>query len=98
MPGASFPRTLLEFQLRFQTPEACRAYLRYVRWPEGFVCPRCRGRQAFALPRRHLDQCKACGAQVSLTAGTVMHHSHLSLPQWFWAAYLMSTSPCKYLS
>jgi len=89
--GASFPRTLIEFQLRFQTAEACRAYLRYVRWPEGFCCPRCRGPQAFVLPRRTLDQCKTCGYQVSLTAGTVMHHSHLALPQWFWAAYLMST-------
>lgn len=86
-----FPRTLLEFQTRFQTPEACRAYLRYIRWPEGFWCPRCRGHQAFPLPRRNLDQCKGCGYQASLTAGTIMHRSHVSLPQWFWAAYLMST-------
>ncbi len=91
MPGVSFPRTLLEFQARFPTPEACRAYLRLVRWPEGFVCPRCRGPEAFALPRRNLDQCKACGYQVSLTAGTILHRSRVPLPQWFWAAYLMST-------
>lgn len=89
--SAAFPRTLLEFQHRFPTPEACRAYLRYVRWPEGFCCPRCHGQQAFALPRRHLEQCKGCRHQTSLTAGTVMHGSHLALTYWFWTAYLMST-------
>jgi len=91
LQGVSFPRTLLEFQARFPTPEACRAYLRLVRWPDGFFCPRCRGDQAFSLPRRNLEQCKSCGYQVSLTAGTILHRSHVSLPQWFWAAYLMST-------
>jgi transposase-like protein len=43
------------------------------------------------LPRRHLDQCKVCGYQVSLTAGTLLHRSRVPLPQWFWAAYVMST-------
>jgi len=35
------PRTLLEFQRLFATDEQCADYLYNLRWPEGFVCPRC---------------------------------------------------------
>jgi len=40
---------------------------------------------------RRVWQCKGCGAQTSVTAGTVMHASHLPLRLWFWAAYLVAT-------
>lgn len=36
-------------------------------------------------------QCKDCGAQTSVTAGTVMHGTRQSLRLWFWAAYLVAT-------
>src|SRR5439155_21092574 len=36
-------------------------------------------------------QCAACERQVSVTAGTVLHGSHLSLRTWFLAAWLMAT-------
>src|SRR5271155_3596864 len=35
--------------------------------------------------------CPACGRQTSVTAGTIMHASKLSLTKWFWAAFLMAT-------
>jgi len=38
-----------------------------------------------------LWQCVECRYQVSVTAGTVMHKTRLSLRLWFWAAYLMAT-------
>jgi len=41
--------------------------------------------------RRHLWQCKRCGYQASVTAGTVMHKTRTSLTLWFWAAYLVAT-------
>lgn len=40
---------------------------------------------------RGLWQCKGCGRQTSVTAGTVLHRTRLPLTMWFWAAYLMST-------
>jgi ISXO2-like transposase domain/Transposase zinc-ribbon domain len=83
--------TILEFQQRFGTEEACREYLFVSRWPEGFVCPACGGREAGAETRRHLWVCTACGRQTSITAGTVMHRTRLELRTWFWAAYLVST-------
>jgi transposase-like protein/ribosomal protein L37AE/L43A len=86
-----FPLTILEFQQRFGTEEACREYLFASRWPDGFVCPACGGRDAGAQTRRHLWVCTACGRQTSITAGTVMHKTRLPLRTWFWASYLVST-------
>ncbi len=86
-----FPKTLAEFQRQFADEAACRAYLALSRWPESYRCPACRHAAAFELPRRHLWQCKSCGHQTSVTAGTILHRSKLPLTQWFWAAYLMAT-------
>ena len=41
--------------------------------------------------RRAVWQCRACGAQTSVTAGTVMHGTRTPLRLWFWAAYLIAT-------
>ncbi len=35
------PLTLTEFIERFGTEEACRTYLRDLRWPDGVRCPKC---------------------------------------------------------
>lgn len=91
MARPEFPQTVQEFQQRFSTEDACRQRLFQCRWPEGFVCPRCSWREYFRHPHRHLTQCKACGYQVSVTAGTVMHRTRTPLTTWFWAAFLVST-------
>ncbi len=81
----------MEFQSRFPDEAACRAYLFGSRWPEGYRCPRCGGEAVGAEHRRHLWQCKRCGHQTSVTAGTVMHKTRTPLTLWFWAAYLVAT-------
>src|SRR5713101_5342183 len=90
MPRPSFPRNLPEFQRQFATEEACEQYLAACRWPDGFVCPRCQHRRAYAVAHRRW-QCAGCRHQVSLTAGTVLHNTKTPLTIWFWAAYLMVT-------
>ncbi len=40
---------------------------------------------------RRVWQCRGCGAQSSVTAGTVMHGTRMPLRLWFWAAYLVAT-------
>src|SRR5260370_28617989 len=91
MARPDFPRSVMEFQRQFASEEGCLAYLVQCRWPDGFVCSRCRATEAFALPKRSLWQCKGCGYQVSVTAGTVLHRSRQPLTTWFWAAYLVVT-------
>jgi hypothetical protein len=89
---SDFPRSLLEFQRRFPDDAACATYLAAVRWPHGFVCPECGSTRACLLTTKaHTYQCYACLRQTSVTAGTVMHKTHLPLTVWFWAAYLMAT-------
>ena len=91
MGRPDFPRTIMDFQERFATEAACLEYLAASRWPEGFVCPGCGARTAWVLERRRLWQCRDCRLQTSVTAGTVMHKTHLPLRVWFWAAYLVAT-------
>jgi transposase-like protein len=83
--------SVLEFQDRFATEDACREYLFASRWPDGFVCPGCDGQRTGARTRRNLWVCGGCGLQNSVTAGTVMHGTHTPLRTWFWAAYLVAT-------
>jgi len=92
VPRPSYPLSILEFQDRFATEEACREYLFASRWPDGYVCPACGSVRSGEMHRRRLVwQCKDCGQQTSATAGTVMHGTHTPLRTWFWAAYLVAT-------
>lgn len=62
-PGFPFPLTIMDFQERFATEEACRAYLFECRWPEGFRCRRCGGGEVGVMHRsRRVWQCKSWGA------------------------------------
>ena len=91
MGRPDFPQSLKEFPARFREDDAGRKYLAACRWPEGFRCARCGQGAAFELPQRRLWQCKACGRQTSLTAGSALHRTRLPLTVWFWAAYLVTT-------
>jgi len=81
-----YPRTLLELERRFSTVEACREYLFALRWPEGFVCPRCQGGQAWRMDRG-LWLCAACRYQASVMAGTIFQDTRLPLTLWFRAIW-----------
>ena len=72
-----FPKTLMEFQQYFPDEEACARHLVRIRWPEGFKCSACGllGEPWRLLSRPHVLECRHCGYQTSLTAGTVMHRS-----------------------
>lgn len=85
--GMSF----VEFQKRFQTEEQCLEYLKEVRFPDGFICPRCGYMEAYWIDTRKLLQCKHCRHQTSLIANTIFHRTHLPLWKWFWAMYLVGT-------
>ena len=83
--------TFWEFRTRFSTEEACRAELFRLRFPNGFVCPKCGCTEYYPVRGRNTFQCRACRHQTSVTAETVMHRTHLPLTVWFWAIYLCAT-------
>ena len=81
-----YPRTVVELEKRFGTERACRDYVYRLRWPNGFVCPRC-GEDAAWWMSRDLWLCQSCRHQTSVTAGTVFQDSHLPLTLWFRAMW-----------
>ncbi len=86
------PDSLLAFQHMVPDDDACAAWLIEMRWPDGFVCPRCGHEKGWALRRKaHTFACTGCRRQTSVTAGTILHVSKLPLTVWFWAADLMAT-------
>lgn len=85
-----YPKTILELERRFSTEEACRDYLVRLRWPDGFVCPRCQGTSAWAASRGRLV-CGACRHQASVTAGTIFQDTHKPLVLWFRAIWYVTS-------
>ena len=79
-----------EFDERFHSEEACRQYLMEVRWPEGYRCPSCGHGRYWPVPG-HLLECRSCGRQTSLTAGTALHGTRKPLRMWFRAIWWVST-------
>lgn len=84
-------RSLLGFQKAFGTEEACVDHLRRMRWPDGFVCPRCGHDKAWLIRTRKVMDCKKCRAKTSLTAGTIFHKTRTPLLKWYWLIYRMAT-------
>lgn len=84
-----YPETILEFREWFATEEACRDYLTKLRWPDGFVCPRCQATKGWTMQRR-LYWCHACDYQVSVTAGTLFNDTHKPLRLWFEAMWYVT--------
>lgn len=85
-----YPRTLLEFERRFASEEACRQYLFRLKWPDGFTCPRCADKKGW-LSKRGLITCAACGFQASITAGTIFQDTHKPLELWFRGIWLVTS-------
>lgn len=84
-----YPETILDFREWFATEAACRDYLVRLRWPSGFVCPRCQSQKAWIM-RRKLFWCQACDYQVSVTAGTLFNDTHKPLRLWFEAMWYVT--------
>jgi transposase-like protein len=83
--------SLLDWQKRFYSEHACEKALIKIRWPEGFICPRCNSMKKSYIMTRKVFQCAQCRNQVSITAGTLFHATNLPLIKWFWAIYLTAS-------
>ena len=83
---------LLTLMDDFSTDAKCRELLEDLRWPNGVACVRCGGTKVSEIPERAQYDCLGCEYQFSVTAGTIMHNSHLPLRKWLLAIYLMCES------
>lgn len=77
------------------TEDAARTILENIRWPKGPVCPHCASRNATRIQAKSLKirdgllQCNECRQQFTVTVGTIMHRSHITLRQWVQAFHSM---------
>jgi transposase-like protein len=77
------------------TEDQARAILENIRWPDGPICSHCRSKKATRLngqstkTRDGVLQCNDCRKQFTVTVGTVMHRSHITLRQWVQAFHSM---------
>ncbi|WP_082083740.1 transposase [Paenibacillus beijingensis] len=72
---------------QYPNEESCYDYFFRVKWPEGFICPRCSYRHAYIIRSRRtpLYECRACRHQTTLTADTALERSRLPLRKWLFA-------------
>lgn len=86
--------SLSEHMERYGTEAKCEAALERMRWPSGFVCPRCQDNRHSCFERgsQRLWQCHRCRTQTSLTAGTIFENTKLPLTKWFLTMFLMTQS------
>jgi transposase-like protein len=86
-----YPRTLDELEKRFGSEAACRAYLRQLRWPDGFRCPKCTSERDWPVGRGELMECASCHHQTSITAGTIFEGTRKPLSMWFRAIWWVTS-------
>jgi hypothetical protein len=76
--------------------DACKAYLKARRWPDGVHCPRCGNPKVYDLKTRkwhwQCEQCAPDGYRFSIIAGTVFENTNKPLRDWFKVTHLMLTS------
>jgi hypothetical protein len=88
--GIDYPRSFADLLTWFPDDGACLDYLDWLRWPEGFCCPRC----GPAVAWRYSDGrwfCSWCAHRVSATADTIFHGTRTPLTVWFAAAWHMTS-------
>ena len=77
------------------TEDEARTIFEDIRWPDGIACPHCKGKNIVRINskartvRDGLLRCKDCRKQFTVTVGTIMHRSHITLRQWVQAFYSM---------
>jgi len=76
----------------YDTEAECRTYLEELRWRDGITCPRCGGKTISRIKARDQFDCDSCRYQFSVMSGTIFHDSHLPLPKWFIATFLICES------
>jgi hypothetical protein len=89
--GVDYPPTFQKMDQWFRTDEACREYIRRLRWPAGFSCPQCGvSGEPWIMSNKSL-RCRSCQARTSLIAGTIFEGTRKLLRTWFMATWFITS-------
>lgn len=89
--GRDYPSSWDQFIDWFHDEESCIRYLERLRWPEGFICPKCHLKEEPYRLTRHRLLCRGCRYQSTVTAGTLFSKTRIPLSQWFAAAWYITS-------
>ena len=78
-----YPKYFQEFLMQFKNEEDCWNYIFELRWPNGYICPKCNNGDKYWLTEQKLIHCSSCGYQASVTGGTIFHGTRKPLLLWF---------------
>ena len=78
-----YPTSQQQYNDTLRTETGCRAYLTRLRWPKGFLCPKCNSKGWLSKRGLYVCSAKSCQRQTSLTAGTQLEGLSVPLHEWF---------------
>lgn len=81
--GQDYPKNWVQFLDWFHSEDACRHYLDNLRWPNGFICPKCGAAGKPCRSTRGRLMCPHCNSQTTVTAGTIFDKTRTELRVWF---------------
>lgn len=84
-----YPLDILELEKCFPDETSCREYLFKLRWPDGFICPKC-NETDYWLGSRGRIICNLCRHQTTITAGTIFGGTRKPLTLWFRAIWYVT--------
>ncbi len=85
-----YPMNLMELEREFSTEAQCIDYLFKLRWPDGYVCPRCGCIDCWQVgPAKY--KCQGCAYQTTVIAGTIFQDTHKPLTLWFRAIWYVTS-------
>ena len=76
----------------FPDNETARLYLEARLWPNGAVCPDCKGSRITDCKRVGFYHCNACNFDFTIRTGTIFERSKVPLHKWVYAMYLLVTA------
>ena len=85
-----------DFNREFPTDDACLAFIKEQRWPNGVtLCAKCGvDRKHHRVSGRTAYACDYCGNHIFPLAGTIFEKSSTSLRTWFHAMFQMASTRC----
>ncbi len=81
-----YPADMMDFMDMFSDEAACLEYLSIMRWPDGYVCQRCGGKDAWKMGSS-LYRCRDCRYAGSVLSGTLFENTRKPLRLWFQAIW-----------
>src|SRR5688500_14922119 len=99
--GTDKDLNLLRLSSLFTDEDKAREFLEHRRWPDGPVCPHCKGTDIYTLTGKEKSKnpvpkgvykCAECREKFTVRIGTIFEDSKLPICKWLMAFHLMTSS------